>query len=231
MNLTTDTSKPKKRVQFAFYKTSLTFTQSQRKSFHNMSADSTHQKIVDAAEKLFAENSYEGTTLRQIALAVGIKEPSIYAHFANKEAIYEAVIDRALLPFYTEINEWNKLELSLKDLTDIPRKMLELHSNHPYSAQILHREYSLPAEKINNKILLWLEQIAEQSHRFIGNMSDNDMSKEKAVAGIIATTNITLGVFSSQGIQIALMGEDYNQSELFEEHVKVVTRIFKSLLL
>lgn len=196
-----------------------------------MSADSTYQKIVDTAEKLFAENSYEGTTLRQIALTVGIKEPSIYAHFANKEAIYETVIDRALLPFYTEINDWNKLELSLKAFTEIPRKMLELHSNHPYSAQILHREYSLPAEKINKKVLLWLERIAEQSHQFIGNMRDGNMSKEKAVANIIATTNITLGVFSSHGMQMALLGEDYNQSELFEEHVKIVTHIFKSLLL
>ena len=60
--------------------------------------DSTRDRILDAAEKLFAENSYEGTTLREIAKGVGIREPSLYAHFANKDAIYGAVIDRALLP-------------------------------------------------------------------------------------------------------------------------------------
>jgi hypothetical protein len=141
------------------------------------------------------------------------------------------VIDRALLPFYTEINDWNKLDLSFKGFNDIPRKMLELHSKQPYSAQILHREYSLPADKVNKKVMLWLEQIAGQSHRFIAGMSERSITKEKSVASIIATTNITLGVFSSLGIQIALMGDDYNQSELFEEHVKVVTRMFKSLLL
>ena len=89
-----------------------------------MSTDSTAQKIISAAEKLFAENSYDGTSLRQIAQAVGIKEPSIYAHFANKEAIYEAVIDRALLPFFTEIHDWNKLQFSIRTLNDIPRRML-----------------------------------------------------------------------------------------------------------
>ncbi|OUS24642.1 hypothetical protein A9Q99_24045 [Gammaproteobacteria bacterium 45_16_T64] len=196
-------------------------------------ADSTNQKIIEAAEKLFAENSYEGTTLREIAKAVGIREPSIYSHFANKEAIYGAVIDRALLPFLTEINDWNSHELSLKELLEIPRKMLELHAKRPYSAQILHREYSLPVERINAKVMQWLGQIAEQSHRFIGTVYDGSqpMDKKKAVVNIITTTNVTLGVFSSLGMQMALMGDDYDQSELFEEHVKIVTRIFKSLLL
>ena len=196
-----------------------------------MSTDSTAQKIISAAEKLFAENSYDGTSLRQIAQAVGIKEPSIYAHFANKEAIYEAVIDRALLPFFTEIHDWNKLQFSIRTLNDIPRRMLELHCQQPYSAQILHREYSLPADKINKKAMLWLEQIAEQSHQFISSMNDAETSKEKSVARIIATTNITLGVFSSLGIQQRLLEDDYDKEKIFEEHVKVITRMFKSLML
>ncbi|NRA40683.1 MAG: TetR/AcrR family transcriptional regulator [Pseudomonadales bacterium] len=196
-----------------------------------MSKDSTQQKIVNAAEQLFAENSYQATTLRQIAEAVGIKEPSIYAHFANKEAIYEAVIDRALQPFYSEINDWNQLQLSLKTLQDIPRRMLELHARHPYSAQILHREYSLPADKINHKVMQWLEQIAEQSHYLIANLRDGDCSKEKSVAHIIATTNLTLGVFSSLGIQSLLLADAYDPDKMFEEHVKIATRMFKSVLL
>ena len=197
------------------------------------SVDSTNQKIVDAAEKLFAENGYEGTTLRQIAKAVGIREPSIYSHFSNKEAVYGAVIDRALLPFFTEINQWNTHDLTLKELVEIPRKMLTLHAKHPYSAQILHREYSLPFERINPKVRGWLEQIGEQSTRFIDNVVDGTqaMDKKKAVVNIVTTTNLTLGVFSSMGMQRALMGEDYDQSELFEEHVKIATWIFKSLML
>ena len=197
------------------------------------SVDSTNQKIVDAAEKLFAENGYDGTTLRQIATAVGIREPSIYSHFANKGAVYGAVIDRALLPFFTEIHEWNAHNLTLKELVDIPRNMLTLHAKHPYSAQILHREYSLPFERINPKVIGWLEQIAEQSYVFIDNVVDGtqSMDKRKAVVNIITTTNITLGVFSSMGMQKALMGDDYDQEALFEEHVKIATRIFKSLML
>lgn len=194
----------------------------------------TGQKIIDAAEQLFAENSYEGTTLREIALKVGIREPSLYAHFPNKEAIYGAVIDRALAPFLSEIHHWNHAELTLREVVEIPRKMLDLHALHPYSAQILHREFCLPHDRISPKIMDWLHRIADQSQIFMRGLPENRGSapdKNKVVINLITLTNITLGFFSSQGMQMRLLGEHYDKEALFEEHVKMVTRLFKSLLI
>lgn len=197
-------------------------------------AESTAQRIIDAAEQLFAEQGYEGTPLREIALRVGIREPSLYAHFPNKEAIYHAVIDRALRPFYTQINGWNNTDLSLRQLLDIPRDILSLHAKHPYSAQILHREFSQPADRISPKIMEWLEQIAEQSRIFMQALPENQrtqVDKNKVVINIITLTNITLGFFSSQGMQQKLLGTHYDAVALFEENVRIVTRIFKNLLI
>jgi len=197
-------------------------------------SQSTAERIIDAAEQLFAENGYEGTSLREIAHAVGIREPSIYAHFANKEAIYGAVIDRALAPFAEEMSNWNKADLSLRELYHIPRKLLYLHAQHPYAARILHREFSTPADKISQKIMDWLEQITVQSTQFMDSLPENrhlELNKRKVVTNIITLTNITLGVFSSQGMQARLLGEDYDREALFEEHIRIITKIFKSLLI
>ena len=197
-------------------------------------SDSTVDRIIDAAEELFAKKSYEGTTLREIAKKVGIREPSIYAHFANKEAIYGAVIDRALLPFYNEINDWNKTDLSLRDLFDIPRRLLQLHADHPYSAQILHKEFTSPADQISPKMLSWLEQISEQSQFFMAGLPENEytkIDKKKVAVTTVTLTNMTLGFFSSQGMLQQLLGDEYNHDELYEENLKIITRIFKSLLL
>ena len=56
---------------------------------------STKEKILDAALTLFAENGYNGTSVGQIAKAVGIKAPSLYKHYKSKEDILNSLIDSA----------------------------------------------------------------------------------------------------------------------------------------
>lgn len=51
----------------------------------------TGNKIKVAALKLFSQKGYDGTALSEIAREVGIKTPSIYAHFSSKEELYLAI--------------------------------------------------------------------------------------------------------------------------------------------
>jgi AcrR family transcriptional regulator len=53
-------------------------------------------EIVAAAERLLErEGDEEALTLRSVAREAGISAPSIYAHFADREAILDAVLDIA----------------------------------------------------------------------------------------------------------------------------------------
>ncbi|ELK48868.1 UNVERIFIED_CONTAM: TetR/AcrR family transcriptional regulator [Halobacillus marinus] len=52
----------------------------------------TKENIMEESLTLFANQGYENTTLANIADAVGIKKPSIYNHFDNKEAIFLSVL-------------------------------------------------------------------------------------------------------------------------------------------
>ena len=195
--------------------------------------DSTVDRILDAGEVLFAEKGYEGTTLRLIATQVGIKEPSIYAHFAGKEAIYGAVIDRALQPFHAEIDSWIRSEMTLRDLLEIPRKLLALHSRHPYAARIMHREFCLPQDRISPKVMDWLNKIAQQSGVFMTELLGAEgraLDPAKVVTHIVTLTNITLGFFSTQGMQAQLLGEGYDEDKMFEEYVAILSRIFRGLV-
>tara|TARA_R110002012_G_scaffold25345_2_gene84149 strand:- start:2247 stop:2936 length:690 start_codon:yes stop_codon:yes gene_type:complete len=64
---------------------------------NDMSARSTtSSRILDAAEAHFAERGYDGSSLAEIAAAVGIKKASLYAHFANKDALFMDVFRKAL---------------------------------------------------------------------------------------------------------------------------------------
>ena len=49
------------------------------------------ERILDAAEQLFAEFGYHGVTLKDVAARVGVSSALIHYHFNGKESIYEAV--------------------------------------------------------------------------------------------------------------------------------------------
>ncbi len=52
------------------------------------------QRILDAAEQVFAESGYHATTLRQIAAAADVKLSLIGYHFESKLTLYTAVFAR-----------------------------------------------------------------------------------------------------------------------------------------
>jgi len=52
----------------------------------------TKEQIKDSAFYCFAHYGYEGTTMQDIASAVGLKKQSLYAHFGSKEELYRAVM-------------------------------------------------------------------------------------------------------------------------------------------
>ncbi|MFS0752198.1 TetR/AcrR family transcriptional regulator [Oceanobacillus sp. 1P07AA] len=54
------------------------------------------KEIFNAALSAFAMNGYEGTSLAQIADEVGIKKPSIYAHYKSKQDLFLTVIRQSL---------------------------------------------------------------------------------------------------------------------------------------
>ncbi len=59
---------------------------------------STKDKILDAAEELFAGAGYQSTSLRAITGRAGVNLAAVNYHFGSKEALIEAVIERRLLP-------------------------------------------------------------------------------------------------------------------------------------
>ncbi len=54
----------------------------------------TYEEILEAAAHSFSKNGYDGTSLAEIAKAVGIKTPALYYHFKSKNEILYAYLQR-----------------------------------------------------------------------------------------------------------------------------------------
>lgn len=58
----------------------------------------TKERILDTAERLFAERGYSATSLRSIIAEADVNLASVHYHFHSKEALLEAVFLRRALP-------------------------------------------------------------------------------------------------------------------------------------
>lgn len=63
-----------------------------------MPARDTKARILDAAERLFAERGIDGTSLRSVTRAAGVNLAAVHYHLGSKEGLLEAVMARRIAP-------------------------------------------------------------------------------------------------------------------------------------
>lgn len=61
-----------------------------------MAAEDTKDQILDAAERIFAEQGFDAASLRTITSEAGVNLASIHYHYGSKEALIEAVLFRRI---------------------------------------------------------------------------------------------------------------------------------------
>ena len=93
----------------------------------------TRDNILDSAGCLFLRQGVSRTSLLQIAARAGVSRGAIYWHFADKAAVFNAMMERARMP----------LESAMR-LLDHPRQLDPLASLHDYAIQVFRLTASDP---------------------------------------------------------------------------------------
>ena len=58
-----------------------------------MAKQQTREKVLQAARDLFIERGYEGATIRDIARAAGMSTGAVFASFADKTELFDAILN------------------------------------------------------------------------------------------------------------------------------------------
>ena len=69
-------------------------------------ASETKTRILDAAESLFMEHGFEGTSLRAITAGAKVNLAAVHYHFGSKEELFQSVLARRLDPVNRARLEW-----------------------------------------------------------------------------------------------------------------------------
>ena len=128
------------------------------------------ERILDAAEELFAQKGFAATPVREIADRVGVNAAMIHYYFGSKHALLEQVMDRATQPLADAISVMRETEHAP------PRKLagllLEMLGRHPSLPILVTREVMLPGG-------MMLEHFLENLAPRIGGAVPGLMAKER----------------------------------------------------
>jgi AcrR family transcriptional regulator len=132
------------------------------------------REILERAAELFAQRGFAGTTVQDIAEALGMSRPALYYYVKSKEVILERLVENL------SINDAKVLEsIRRRRSGDPDTKLYEMAhhlatnaSSNPYQTQILTQsKHHLPAEiaerdrEAERSIVLTLIWVLEQGMR------------------------------------------------------------------
>lgn len=120
------------------------------------------EAILDAATELFAERGFEGASLRDVAERVGVRKASLFHHFASKEALYEAAMDRLVADLQTPLSAiYASGGTYVERLETLTATLVDAIGTRPHAARLLVREAMdfapIARVKLLDRVLLVLE--------------------------------------------------------------------------
>ncbi|MDQ1096986.1 MULTISPECIES: TetR/AcrR family transcriptional regulator [Chryseobacterium] len=125
---------------------------------------SKEENILFAAERLFAEKGFEGTSTREIAKAANVNISMISYYFGSKEKLYEKLVEYRMnegqflskdIMERTDIDEWVKIEKLVDQFTERVKV-------HKCFYRIMQRE------QLHTKSLQIIEFLKQTKLSFIG---------------------------------------------------------------
>ena len=92
-------------------------------------ANDTKERILETALRMFSQNGYAGTNVRELTAALGLVKSSLYKHFESKEAIWNALLDQMIAYYDARFGSPERLPPvpdSLEGLVQMTMRMVDL---------------------------------------------------------------------------------------------------------
>jgi AcrR family transcriptional regulator len=192
----------------------------------------TAKRILDAAESLFADRGFDGTTLREIARGAGLREPGLYNHFASKQELYRAVLDRALSPMVKAMHDHLDNADPLQAHTALPSVMTDLMLEHPKIPALFQQALHGDDESVGTRMILsWLDRLFDQGLETLRALGLTDVDRAELAIQTIAMFNLTTGYFLSQRAFSSMAEGELTDPENVKRQKKLLGRLVRASLI
>lgn len=187
------------------------------------------ERILSAAESLFAVRGFEGVSTTQIAKVAGITQPLIHYHFKNKEALWKSTVSRL---FSRMTDEFSK-EVNTLPQNDARRYMIEMIrsyvsfvAKYPQYGQFILREGVNESPRLDWLVSEWLKPTLQRFHDVYEKGIAEGWLKDIPFPQLIMLITASASHFFSMAPLVkALYGIDANSPEQVLSHSDAVVEL------
>jgi AcrR family transcriptional regulator len=188
----------------------------------------TAERILDVAEQLFAERGYDGATLRDVATRVGVRAPSLYNHFASKDELYAAVLERGIGPVMELLVRTAAApEGQRSDPGQLVTDLMEMLARRPAIPRLVQHETLAGGQRLTPILRSWIVPAFERAHELIAvNPAARSWSREQIPLLVLAMYHVVVGYFTFASFYRDLGGDEL----LGEAALEAQTRFLRELV-
>jgi AcrR family transcriptional regulator len=195
------------------------------------SADSTRERILDAALDVFAERSFDGAGTREIALRSGVTQPLLNYHFSTKVELWRAAVDRLFALLTATLSARIEGLRGVDDVTTtrlIVREFIFFSARHPELHRIITGECKTDTSRMDWMVERHIRPLYEDTvARFTRLIEQGDVSSiaPAHLYYILTGAGPTMFVLGPECRR--LTGLDPTADEVIEAHADaVITLLF-----
>lgn len=192
-------------------------------------------EILAAATRLFAAQGVGGTSIQEVADAVGVRKPSLLYHFESKDALHAAVLEHVLARWNETLPALLRAATSDDRFDAILDETIGFFAAEPDRARLLLREaLDRPTQMralLSKYVAPWLEAVTSslkkgQAHATIR----TDVDPEAYVVMVIHLVLGTVATASSMG-SLAIKGSAGRSGRVPERLTRELKRVARASLM
>jgi AcrR family transcriptional regulator len=191
----------------------------------------TAERILDVAEALFAERGYAGTTLRDVAARVGVRNPSLYNHFPSKESLYAQVLERGIDPVLATLDEFLDESSALyRDSRQVVERVMELLARHPNLPRLILHETLSGGQRLTPMLRDWIAPTFARAHETVeAGPAAKRWAADQIPLLVLAMYHIAVGYFTIAPLYKEMSGDDLLTEQALARQTRFLTEVAETL--